>query len=499
MKSSLPSPLQTQTTSVSPFAQIRHWFQQLNGETRTRILLLYSVTMLVVFGTSIPIFRYFLFTEVNNRVRDNLEEEVEKFETAYDRWDAETDNSVDAIQAFADDFMSTNIPEDDNFQIVILQNKLYRTNLAILPEVIGPESDLFQEWLTLDVAQEATVPSNDPTVGSIIYRTSLLEVNDVPVGLFVDAHLSAGEQSEALAGVYVFIKVAVGVLVGSLLLAWLGSKRLLQPVQQLSQTAKEINETNLSERLSVNGSGELADLAKTFNTMMDRVQSAFDTQRNFINDASHELRTPLTIIQGHLELMGDDPEEQQETLSLVMDEIGRMGRFVNDLLLLTKAEQPNFLQDETINAAQFMDEVYSKITTLGDRAWELTSTAKGTFVADRQRITGVIVNLAQNAVQHTQQNDMIEFGSEQVKGYVRFWVRDTGAGIAPADQTRIFDRFARAANTYRKSEGAGLGLAIVKSIAEAHHGHIKLTSQLGLGATFSLFLPTDDAARTKRL
>lgn len=473
--------------------------RHLNGETRTRILLLYAATMLIVFGVSIPIFRYFLSAEVNDRVREDLEEEVEKFGTTYERWDAETENSVENIQAFVDDFMSTNIPEDDNFQIVILQNELYRTNPTVLPDAIAPESDLFEEWLMLDVEQEATVPSNDPTVGSIIYKTSILEIDDVPVGLFVNAHLSAGEQNEVLAGVYVFINVAVGVLAVSLLLAWLWSQQLLKPVQALSQTAKDINETNLSERLSVNGSGELADLANAFNTMMDRVQSAFDTQRNFINDASHELRTPLTIIQGHLELMGDDPVEQQETLSLVMDELGRMGRFVNDLLLLTKADRPDFVQYETIQAAQFTDEVFSKITTLGDRAWQLTNTAKGTFVADRQRITGAIVNLAQNAVQHTQPNDMIELGSEQVNGHVRFWMRDTGAGIAPADQARIFDRFARAANTYRKSEGAGLGLAIVKTIADAHHGHIELTSQLGLGSTFSLILPADDTARARQL
>lgn len=100
MKSSLPSPSQTSsvsTTSVSPLAQTRHWVQHLNGEARTRILLLYAVTMLLVFGASIPIFRYFLFAEVNNQVRKDLEEEVEKFEIAYDRWDAETDDSIELL------------------------------------------------------------------------------------------------------------------------------------------------------------------------------------------------------------------------------------------------------------------------------------------------------------------------------------------------------------------------------------------------------------------
>ena len=495
VKSSLSSP--TSAPATAPWTHARRWLQRLNSETRTRILLLYVVTMLGTFGISIPVFQYFLAAEVNDRVRDSLAEEVENFETAYDRWDAATADTMPGIRAFVDDFLATNLPEDDNFQIVILEDQLYRTNPLVLPDVIGPESALFQTWLTLDTEEAATMPSNDPTVGSIIYQTSILEIDDVPVGIFVNAHISAGEQQEALAGVYIFIKVTIGVLAASLLLAWVGSQQLLKPVQQLSQTAQAINETNLSGRLAVNGSGELAALAKTFNTMMDRVQSAFDTQRNFINDASHELRTPLTIIQGHLELMGDDPVEQQETLALVMDELDRMGRFVNDLLLLAKAERPDFLAHETIALAPFTDEVFSKITTLGDRNWQLTNQATGTIVGDRQRLTGAIVNLAQNAVQHTQPTDIIELGSEKVNGHIRFWLRDTGAGISPADQARIFDRFARAANTYRKSEGAGLGLAIVKIIAEAHHGHIELTSQLGHGSTFSLILPADDAKRTE--
>lgn len=490
VKTSIPSPEKS-----SPFAQVYRWVKRLNSETRTRILLLYAVTMLGVFGASVPIFRYFLAAEVNDRVRDDLGEEVEKFETAYDRWDDVTDNTIAGLRAFVDEFLATNRPEDDNFQIVILEGELYRTNPLVLPEVLRPESDLVQEWITLQVEQQATVPSNDPTVGSIIYQTSILEIDDVPVGVFINAHISAGEQNEALMGVYVFMRVVVGVLVVSFLIAWVGSKRLLQPVQQLAKTAQAINEANLSERLTVNSSGELADLANTFNTMMDRVQAAFDTQRNFINDASHELRTPLTIIQGHLELIDDDPVEQQKTIALVMDEIDRMSRFLNDLLLLAKAERPDFLACETLEAAPFTDEVFSKITTLGDRQWQLVNMAQGTFVADRQRITGAIVNLANNAVQHTQQDNVIELGSELVNGHIRFWVRDTGTGISPTDQARIFDRFARAANTYRKSEGAGLGLAIVKTIAEAHQGYIELTSQLGVGSTFSLIVPTDDAAR----
>ncbi|MEL7316973.1 MAG: ATP-binding protein, partial [Cyanobacteria bacterium J06559_3] len=297
------------------------------------------------------------------------------------------------------------------------------------------------------------------------------------------------ERAESLAGVYVFIKIATAGVIFSFLLAWLGSRQLLKPVQRLAETARGINELNLSQRLEVEGTGELAALASTFNAMMDRVQAAFDSQRNFVNDAGHELRTPITIIQGHLELMDDDPEEQRETLEIVMDELDRMGRFVNDLVLLAKADRPDFLQPETLDLASFTEVVFGKMTALDKRNWQLVNIGHGKFVADRQRITGALLNLAQNATQHTQPTDTIELGSSLSKGRVRFWVHDTGEGIAPADQQRIFDRFARAANSYRRSEGAGLGLAIVSAIAEAHKGHVELTSQLGVGSTFSLILP----------
>jgi signal transduction histidine kinase len=225
--------------------------------------------------------------------------------------------------------------------------------------------------------------------------------------------------------------------------------------------------------------------------MMDRLQSAFMSQRNFINDAGHELRTPITIIRGHLELMGDDPAEQQETLAIVIDELDRMNRFVDDLTILAKSERPDFLQLETVNIETLTHELFSKACALADRQWTLETVGKGQAVLDRQRITQAIMNLAQNATQHTQVEDTITLGSAIRSGMVHFWVRDTGEGISLMDQQRIFDRFARAAKSRRRSEGAGLGLSIVRAIVEAHHGQITLHSQLKRGATFTVIMPLD--------
>lgn len=446
--------------------------------------------MLLVFVGSIPIFQAVLFNEVLERVREDLREELEEFQETYEDWQADPSATSSAsLAAFADSFLATQRPEDDNFHIFFIEGAFYGANPSVLPDVIQTDSALMQQWAEKHVTTENSTRLPSPGIGSILYKTQVLEVNGVPRGLFVGAHLSAGEKQEAVAGVLVFAKVAAGVIAVALLLAWLSSRQLLKPVQQLAVTAKEINEKNLSQRLAVNGSGELAELTTTFNTMMDRVQHAFNSQRSFINDASHELRTPLTIIQGHLELMGDDPEEQQETLFLVMDELSRMGRLVNDLLLLTKAERPDFLQPERIAVAAFIEEVFHKVTALADRNWQCSNGCQSTLLVDPQRLTGALVNLAQNAVQHTEPHDLIEIGTERLDGCVRFWVRDTGEGIAADDQSRIFERFARTPSSYRRSEGSGLGLAIVKAIAEAHGGHIELSSQKGVGSTFSMILP----------
>ncbi|NER82541.1 MAG: HAMP domain-containing protein, partial [Leptolyngbya sp. SIO1D8] len=318
------------------FSQIAAWLKHYAGETRTRILLLYALTMLLVVGISTPIFRFFLFSEVDKRVRADLLEELEEFQEEYKEWEATTASNREALVEFLDNFLANDIPEDDNFHIIILDGELYRSNPVTLPEIIDSNSDLMKKWRRLQNSIEITVQVADPIVGSLVYKSYVLEVDGAPVGLFVAVHLSAGERTEALAAVFVFIRVAIGVVMVSFLLAWFNSRQLLRPVQNLVETAQNINETNLSGRLKVTGSGELAALANAFNTMMDRVQNAFDSQRNFINDAGHELRTPITIIQGHLELMENDPEEQQATLNLVMDELDRMGRFVSDLILLAK-------------------------------------------------------------------------------------------------------------------------------------------------------------------
>ena len=186
--------------------------------------------------------------------------------------------------------------------------------------------------------------------------------------------------------------------------------------------------------------------------------------------------------------MGDTPEEQQETKEIVLDELERMNRLLNDLMLLAKSERPDFLNLEPLEISTFTEEIYNKVRGMGDRQWQLEAVAQGTVLADRQRLAQAVVNLVQNATKHTLPEDTIAIGSSVERNQVSLWVRDTGTGIAEADRQRIFERFQTGSNGYQ-GKSTGLGLSIVNAIVQAHSGRIELSSKLNHGSKFTIVLP----------
>ncbi|MCU0550170.1 MAG: ATP-binding protein [Leptolyngbya sp. Prado105] len=489
-------------------AHQQNTLQKILWAARTRILLWYVAILAFIFLASIPTFWQLLSAQIDLRVRQDSNDKVEMFKNLMrgellDEEAVELDDpelarqdrrfkqpySKEELADFFDAYLARQIPEDEIYLLAFLDGKFYKSSPRARPEILKHDSALMQRWAKQYQAAQGKEFTYDVKVGNVLYILEPVKVGGRNLGVLVVAHTTAGEQAEAIEAVGVIIKVIAGVLLIALILAWFASARVLAPLRSLSDVTRLISEADLNQRLEVQGTGQLSDLGHSFNAMMDRLQSAFTSQRNFISDAGHELRTPITIIQGHLELMGDDPNEQQETLKIVMDELERMTRFVNDLILLAKSEHPDFLQPETVELAPFAEELLAKAQALADRKWMLEGMVKGQGFFDRQRITQSVMNLAQNATQFTQVADTISIGSASNQGKLYFWVRDTGEGIAPQDQPRIFDRFARAANSRRRSEGAGLGLSIVKSIVEAHGGEVSVRSQIGQGSTFSIVIP----------
>ncbi|MFD9715741.1 sensor histidine kinase [Streptomyces sp. NPDC059076] len=285
---------------------------------------------------------------------------------------------------------------------------------------------------------------------------------------------------------------AFGALVCAGLASWLVAGRILAPIRLVRQTAARIGESDLTQRLDVRGDDDVAALAHTFNHMLDRLERAFTTQRRFLDEVGHELRTPITVVRGHLELMEDGPDETHMTRALLVDELDRMSRIVDDLLLLAKAERPDFLTVGETNLTDLIVDVVAKARALGHRHWRVAAVSEATVLVDGQRLTQGLIQLAANAVRHTLDGDLIEMGSAVREGRVLLWVRDTGPGVGPVDRDRIFGRFVQAgrvASPAQAGTGIGLGLAIVREIAEAHGGTAWVEDAETGGARFVLDLP----------
>ena len=490
--------------------------------TRNRILLWYVLTITFISIVSIPVFRKLLYIRVDARVRKDLVERIQIFNRLINN-EAETSlyksdwvneveleetqtannrfvrpSSQEELKDFFEVFLSEQLPEDETFLMAFVGGKFYQSTPRGRPEIFDRDSKLMRRWAKLVKPEKGEKELVDSALGGIIYITQPVKIQGKNLGVFVIAHTVGDERREAMQATGVVVQVMSAVMFGALILAWFASGKVLAPLRSFSATARSISESDLSQRIPVYGKDELTDLATTFNEMMDRLEAAFTTQRHFINDAGHELRTPITIIQGHLELIdNDDPEEVNKTIALVFDELDRMSRLVEDLILLAKAESPDFLNLETVDISSLSEELFAKAQALGERKWCLDETAKGVILLDRQRLTQAMMNLAQNAIQHTISTDTIAIGSSITQDTVKFWVRDTGEGIDETEQQRIFERFARAANSHRHFEGTGLGLSIVKMIAEAHHGEVTLHSRLGEGANFSIVLPVRSLPETK--
>ncbi len=216
--------------------------------------------------------------------------------------------------------------------------------------------------------------------------------------------------------------------------------------------------------------------------------SLLERQERFLHDASHELRTPVTIARGHLELLRREQPDSPE-LEVALDELGRMERIVERLLLLAKSEQQGFAFVE-IDLDVFLSDLFIRWSEVAPRAWRLDVDLAGRLLADPEALRDALDALLENAVKYTNPGDAVELAAHaDGAGGVVIEVSDSGLGIPPEVLPRIFDRWARAdgART-RERGGAGLGLAIVAAVARAHGGHCSV-KRLPRGTAFRLHLP----------
>ena len=292
--------------------------------------------------------------------------------------------------------------------------------------------------------------------------------------------------------------LALGVLfIVSLGVGWVVAGRLLAPIDRITDVARRIQATDLSGRISLVGpEDELKRLADTFDSMLERLDAAFVAQRRFIADASHELRNPLAVIRTNLDVVLSDPKSDEnalrDTSAVVRRATERMSKMVDDLLALARLESPQQL-DERVDIGEVANEIAEEFAAVAQSHDVVLrrSISDGIFVAgDRYALKRALANLAQNALRYAPSDSSITIAAGTKDGWVWTAVEDQGPGIAPEHRQQVFERFWRADKSRSRSlGGSGLGLSIVQQVAQAHSGLVKISSEVGRGSTFVIWIP----------
>jgi signal transduction histidine kinase len=455
---------------------------------RTRILFWYVAIMAAAIVAAILVVRQVTIAQIDARIEHDLTQEADELRRLAGGRDPRTGAPFGGrVDRIFEVFLQRNVPGRNETFVTFVDGRPFERTFIQPPYRLDRDPALLARWSRLSDTDRGRV---ETPAGTVEYLAVPLKVARETRGVFVAAIFRDAELAETRPAVWGAAGVGLATLLVGSLLAWRVAEGVLRPVRDVTAAAGGITAGDLTRRIRVTGHDEISLLANTFNDMLGKLEEAFETQRRFVDEAGHELRTPITVVRGHLELLEEDPDERRRTLDLVMDELERMQRIVNDLLVLAKAERPDFLDLAPVNLSDLTREVYEKAQALGSRDWQLEKVGRGIIEGDRQRITQAMMQLAQNAVQHTPEEGDVVIGSALRNGEVRLWVRDTGEGIPQGEEERIFERFSRARGR-RSSEGAGLGLAIVRAIAEAHYGRVEVRSTPGKGPTFTITIPAD--------
>jgi len=463
---------------------VKKGWQRALFSVRTRLLVWYFLlttgTVFISIQTTYSIF----CDRIRVQAEDSARQQANQFNVLVQKHRQKGALAPGNIYVLFDRLLSSYVPTRGEYIITMTGDRIYDTKPELPANLLQQHPQLLQAWKQTNKEQQQPIEGARQNLYYIAEPVLWKTTNQT--GAIIVLNDSTTEYQAARSAIALVMQVTFGLLLIFFLIAWFTAGRVLYPLRLLTKTAHSITESDMTQRIPVQGKDEIAELATTVNEMLDRLQAAF------LKDASHELRTPITIIQGHLEMLKYQPQKEA-TIALVMDELERMSRLVHDLLLLAKAERSDFLQVKPEELDWLTEEIYLKAKGLAERDWRLESKGLSPITVDRQRLTQAMMNLVQNAIRHTCEGDTITLGSAVKGDYAYLWVRDTGEGIALEDQRRIFERFVRATGD-RSIEGYGLGLSIVEAIAEAHAGRVELVSQPGQGATFTIILPLTQAS-----
>ena len=295
------------------------------------------------------------------------------------------------------------------------------------------------------------------------------------------------------------IKMILGILITLILGSALGLlivSSALKGLKSMTVTCNEISNGNLGKRVNLpHNNDEIGQLAKAFDNMVNKIEDTINTQKRFLANAAHELRTPLTTLKGSLEVLmrgsQDDPIAVARLSQSMYKEVTRLNRLCERLLDLTRIDSYSNINKKPVVLNDLLNELFSQLQTISKNRNLIMH--EGPFVtlnADADLLKQVIIDLVDNAIKHTHNEDTVSIGWELIPNNIRIWVSDNGEGILKEDIPHLFEPFYRGKDSYKTDKsGAGLGLASVNSIVKAHNGKIEVQSTYKKGTTFYVILP----------
>jgi two-component system, OmpR family, sensor kinase len=449
---------------------------------RSRLTLLYSTLVmgiLLVFGSAVYVLvSILLITHIDNLLATTVNDIVSVTRV----------NSVGDINVIK--FPPLDMTANVYVQIWGRNGKLMTSSpsLSQLNESLDPKY--------LSITRSVYAETSFQGVHLRVLNTPLI-IEGRPVGtLQVAASLDV---VDAAREVLLYI-MAIATIVAVLLAAfgsWVAVGRALSPLDAITETTEQINRADdLARRIPYDGPmhDEIGSLIEAFNQTLERLETLFTSQQRFLADVSHELRTPLTVIKGNVDLMRRMKSLDEESLTSIDQEAGRLTRLVGGLLLLTQAESGSVsLNMRPVELDTLLLEVFQEMKVLAGEKIKLhlTEIDQIQVNGDRDRLKQVLLNLVANAIQYTPQGGDVFLSMGKVAEQARLIIRDTGPGIPPEDLPHIFERFYRAekSRTRGKTTGFGLGLSIAHWIVEKHGGRIEVDSKDDQGTTFCIWLP----------
>lgn len=461
---------------------------------RFKITLWFTAALLVMFLSSYLLVRYLEHQGLQKSIRDNLVETVEhnvdevEFYTNIDNIDLY--NETDYFSVYRNGYLEI----DDDFldQVNEVYTGLYNTNT----ELLYGENPVSKNTASLPFADSKIQRVKDKGILYYVYDRKLTAKG--LEGLWLRGVVS---EEQGLKHILQVTRLSLQILPLLVLISAIGgyilTKKMLKPIQDISDSAAKIGTgDDLKQRINLApGNDELHQLAHSFNQMFERLEQAFEKERQFTSDASHELRTPVSVITAQCEFSLEKPrtgEEYESALHTILRQAKKMSKLINDMLDFIRLEmRAESYRKESIDMTDLVESLCFDMALIKEKNIVLQCMAEKDilYTGSRQLLSRLLANLISNAYRYGKENGHIFVSLKRRGDTIDLSVSDDGIGIAREEQLKIFQRFYQGDNSHSGS-GTGLGLSMVYQIVQFHGGNIKVESAPGKGSTFiiNLFL-----------